>query len=69
MTCPWRMLALATFAGLAPATAFADTPRISDLVDELRAIQFKVAQGGQSGLPGRAQSVKDDRRGSRDRKS
>ncbi len=45
MTCPWRMLALAAFAGLAPAAAFADTPRISDLVDELRAIQFKVAQG------------------------
>jgi len=45
VTCPWRILALAAFIGLAPAAAFADTPRISDLVDELRAIQFKVAQG------------------------
>jgi chemotaxis protein MotC len=58
MTCPWRMLALATFAGLAPATAFADTPRISDLVDELRAIQFKVAQGDKAAYPAELNQLK-----------
>jgi len=58
MTCPWRMLALAAFAGLAPAAAFADTPRISDLVDELRAIQFKVAQGDKAAYPAELNQLK-----------
>jgi chemotaxis protein MotC len=58
MTCPWRMLALAAFAGLAPAAAVADTPRISDLVDELRAIQFKVAQGDKAAYPAELNQLK-----------
>jgi chemotaxis protein MotC len=58
MTCPWRMLALAAFAGLASAAAFADTPRISDLVDELRAIQFKVAQGDKAAYPAELNQLK-----------
>ena len=45
MTSAWRALALAALAVLAPAAAFADPPKISDLVDELRRIQSRVAQG------------------------
>ena len=67
MTSHWRILALAAFALLAPAAAFADPLKISDLVDELRRIQFKVAQGDKAAYPARAQSVEDDRRGDRDR--
>jgi chemotaxis protein MotC len=58
MTCPWRMFALAAFAGLAPAAAFADTPKIADLVDELRAIQFKVAQGDKAAYPAELNQLK-----------
>ena len=58
MTCPWRILALAAFAVLAPAAAFADTPRISDLVDELRRIQFKVAQGDKAAYPAELNQLK-----------
>ncbi|HEV7480275.1 MAG TPA: hypothetical protein VGO05_08345, partial [Roseiarcus sp.] len=58
MTCPWRMLALAAFAVLAPAAALADTLKISDLVDELRAIQFKVAQGDKAAYPAQLNQLK-----------
>ncbi len=51
MTFPWRILALAWFALLTPAAAFADPPKISDLVDELRRIQFRVAQGDKAAYP------------------
>ena len=58
MTSPWRILALAAFAVLAPAAAFADTPRISDLVDELRRIQFRVAQGDKAAYPAELNQLK-----------
>ena len=58
MTSPWRVLALAAFAVLAPAAAFADTPKISDLVDELRRIQFKVAQGDKAAYPAQLNQLK-----------
>lgn len=38
-------LALFAFAALAPAAAFADSAKVSDLVDELRRMQAKVAEG------------------------
>jgi chemotaxis protein MotC len=38
-------LALAAFAVVAPAAAFADSAKVSDLVDDLRRIQLKIAQG------------------------
>jgi chemotaxis protein MotC len=41
----WPALALSAFAALAPAAAFADSAKVSDLVDELRRMQAKVAQG------------------------
>ena len=41
MTSDWRILALAAFALLSPAAAFADAPNISDLVDDLRRIQLR----------------------------
>jgi chemotaxis protein MotC len=39
------MLALTAFAALAPAVAFADSAKVSDLIDELQRMQAKVAQG------------------------
>jgi chemotaxis protein MotC len=58
MTSPWRILALAAFTLLAPAPAFADPPKISDLVDELRRIQFKVAQGDKAAYPAELNQLK-----------
>jgi chemotaxis protein MotC len=58
MTSPWRALALAAFAVLAPAAAFADPPKISDLVDELRRIQFRVAQGDKAAYPAELNQLK-----------
>src|ERR1700691_5487920 len=58
MTSPGRALALAAFAVLAPAAAFADTPKISDLVDELRRIQFRVAQGDKAAYPAELNQLK-----------
>ena len=58
MTSPWRMLALAAFAALTPAAAFADPPKISDLVDELRRIQFRVAQGDKAAYPAELNQLK-----------
>ena len=47
----WPSLA---FAVLTAAPAFADPPKISDLVDDLRRIQFRVAQGDKTAYLGRA---------------
>jgi len=58
MNFPWRRLALAAFAVFAPAAAFADQPKISDLVDELRGIQFKVAQGDKAAYPAELNQLK-----------
>jgi chemotaxis protein MotC len=41
----WPILALTAFAWLAPAAAFADSAKLSDLIDELQRMQVKVAQG------------------------
>ena len=64
---PACYLALAAFAALTPTAAFADPPKISDLVDELRAHPVQDRTRRQGGLPGSAHSVEDDRRGDRDR--
>jgi chemotaxis protein MotC len=45
MTLARPVLALTAFAALAPAVAFADSAKISDLIDELQRMQVKVAQG------------------------
>src|SRR6202789_4622775 len=58
MTSPWRALALAAFALLTPAPALADIPKISDLVDELRRIQFRVAQGNKAAYPAELSQLK-----------
>jgi chemotaxis protein MotC len=58
VTSPWRALALAAFAVLAPAAAFADSPKISDLVDELRRVQFRVAQGDKAAYPAELNQLK-----------
>jgi chemotaxis protein MotC len=41
----WPALVLSAFAALAPVAAFADSAKVSDLVDELRRMQAKVAEG------------------------
>ena len=45
MTRPGRALALAALALLAPSVTFADSAKVSDLVDDLQRIQLKVTQG------------------------
>jgi chemotaxis protein MotC len=45
VTLRWPALALAAFALLTPAAAFADSGHISDLIDDLQRIQVKIAQG------------------------
>ena len=45
MNLAWPAFALAAFAVFAPAAAFADSAKVSDLVDELRRMQAKVAEG------------------------
>ena len=45
MNLAWPAFALSAFAAFAPAAAFADSAKVSDLVDELRQMQAKVAQG------------------------
>jgi chemotaxis protein MotC len=58
MTSRWRILALAALALIAPAAAFADQTKISDLVDELRRIQFKVAHGDKAAYPAELNQLK-----------
>jgi chemotaxis protein MotC len=41
----WPAFALSALAAFAPAAAFADSAKVSDLVDELRRMQAKVAEG------------------------
>ncbi|HEY1886344.1 MAG TPA: hypothetical protein VGG86_09860 [Roseiarcus sp.] len=45
MKLAWPAFALSAFAAFAPAVAFADSVKVSDLVDELRRMQAKVAEG------------------------
>jgi chemotaxis protein MotC len=49
---------LAAFAVLSPAVAIADTPKISDLVDELRQTQFRIAQGDKAAYPAELAQLK-----------
>ena len=58
MTSLWRPLAFVAFAVLTAAPAFADPPKISDLVDDLRTIQFKVAQGDKAAYPAELNQLK-----------
>ena len=68
MTPAWRILAFAALAVLAPCPGVCRSAK--DLRSRRRAATDPVQgrSGRQSGLPGRAQSVEDDRRGDRDRK-
>ena len=58
MTLPWPALALATFAVLAPSTAFADSTKVSDLVDELQRIQVRIAEGDKAAYPAQLNQLK-----------
>jgi chemotaxis protein MotC len=49
---------LAAFAVLTPAVASADSPHVSDLVDELRGIQFRIAQGDKAAYPAQLSQLK-----------
>jgi chemotaxis protein MotC len=51
-------LALAAFAILTPAVAVADSARVSDLIDELRRIQLKIAQGDKAAYPAQLNQLK-----------
>ena len=51
MSSPWARLALAAFAWLASSAAFADSVKVSDLVDDLQRIQLKIAQGDKAAYP------------------
>ena len=58
MSLPWPALALAAFAGLAPSAAFADSAKVSDLVDDLQRIQLKIAQGDKAAYPAQLNQLK-----------
>jgi chemotaxis protein MotC len=51
-------LALAAVASLAPFAASADSPHVSDLVDELRGIQLRIARGDKSAYPAQLTQLK-----------
>jgi chemotaxis protein MotC len=51
-------LALAAFALLAPSAAFADSAKVSDLVDDLQRIQVKIAQGDKAAYPAQLDQLK-----------
>ena len=51
-------MALAAFAVLTPVVAVADSAHVSDLVDELRAIQLKIAQGDKAAYPAQLNQLK-----------
>jgi chemotaxis protein MotC len=55
---PRLALALATIAVLAPVAALADSAHVSDLVDELRAIQLRIAQGDRAAYPAQLTQLK-----------
>jgi chemotaxis protein MotC len=42
---PWLASALAAFAVIAPSAAFADSAKVFELVDDLRRMQLRIAQG------------------------
>jgi chemotaxis protein MotC len=52
------MLALTAFAALAPAVAFADSAKVSDLIDELQRMQVKVAQGDKAAYSAEVNQLK-----------
>ncbi len=58
MTLSWPALAFAAFAALGPSTAFADSAKVSDLVDELQRIQVKIAQGDKAAYPAQLNQLK-----------
>ena len=58
MRLPKLALALAAFAALTPAEASADSARVSDLVDELRGIQLRIAQGDRAAYPAQLNQLK-----------
>jgi chemotaxis protein MotC len=58
VTLPGLTLALAAFAMLSPAVAVADSAHVSDLVDELRQIQLKIAQGDKAAYPAQLNQLK-----------
>jgi chemotaxis protein MotC len=55
---PKLALALAAFAVLAPVAAVADSAHVSDLVDELREIQLRIAQGDKAAYPAQLSQLK-----------
>jgi chemotaxis protein MotC len=58
MTFNWRSLVLAAFAVLAPCAAFAESAKVSDLVDDLQRIQLKLAQGDKAAYPAQLGQLK-----------
>jgi chemotaxis protein MotC len=50
--------ALAAFAVLAHSGAFADSPKISDLVDDMQRIQVRIAQGDSAAYPAQLRQLK-----------
>jgi chemotaxis protein MotC len=58
VTRPRLALALAAFAVLTPVAAVADSAHVSDLVDELRQIQLRIAQGDKAAYPAQLNQLK-----------
>ena len=58
MTLRKLALALTAFAVLTPAVAMADSPHVSELVDELRGIQLRIAQGDKTAYPAQLAHLK-----------
>jgi chemotaxis protein MotC len=58
VTLPWPALALTAFAVLAPTATFADSAKVSDLVDDLQRIQLKIAQGDKAAYPAQLTQLK-----------
>jgi chemotaxis protein MotC len=58
VTAPKLASALAVFAVLAPVAAVADSAHVSDLVDELRGIQLRIAQGDKAAYPAQLNQLK-----------
>jgi chemotaxis protein MotC len=55
---PTLASALAAFAVLTPVAALADSAHVSDLVDELRGIQLRIAQGDKAAYPAQLSQLK-----------
>ena len=58
MTRPGRALALAALVLLAPSVTFADSAKVSDLVDDLQRVQLRVAQGDKAAYAGELNQLK-----------